>query len=263
MKNDPMTQLLLLLAGAVAGIVSGLIGSAYKNYLDRKSELRKSETAVRLQYLYPFLFAAEELKGKLTLAYEVVSGEKDITKPEPEMTDGYYLRHWFWKCKDYIVNLDGNWSDEQRKRELAMHSGGVGYGAASTLYMTAYYLWYATRIRLRVPSELQGKGVDLVKRIERVRGSFSRRLEFYDITQDSTGASMTNRAGEVMNYREFCEAITAQAERAWFLTLADVYFKLHKRSQKDVQEVVESLKDLIHFLRNILALQPRTPVNLR
>jgi hypothetical protein len=254
MSSDLMTKLLLLLAGALAGIVSGIVGSAYKNYLERKSESRKSETAVRLEYLYPLLFAVHELKAKLALAYNKVVEEKDITKPEAEMTDRYYLRYWFWKYKEYIVNENANWSDERRKKELSMHSGGVGYGAASTLYATAYYLWHATRIRLRIPAELRGKGVVLVKGIERVRASFSGGLEFYDVTQDSTGASMTNKSGGVRNYREFCEAITDQAERAWFLTLADVYFTLHKRSPANVQKVIESLEDLISVLRKILGL---------
>jgi hypothetical protein len=29
-----------------------------------------------------------------------------------------YLRYWFWKCKEYIVNEDANWSDERRKRAV-------------------------------------------------------------------------------------------------------------------------------------------------
>jgi hypothetical protein len=246
MKNDLTTQLLLLLAGALAGIVSGIVGSAYKNYLDRKSELQKSETAVRLQYLYPLLFASAELKRKLLLAYDVVSKENNVKKPEPEMTDRYYLRHWFWKCKEYIVNPDSNWSDEQRKRELAMHSGGIGYDAASTLFVTAYYLWHARRTP-KIPSELQGKSVDLVNRIKSVRDSLGG-LGFYEITQDSIGDSMTNRAGEVMNYREFCVAITDQSQRAWFLRLADVYLQLHDQSQNDVQKVIGSLENLSTFL---------------
>jgi hypothetical protein len=133
-----------------------------------------------------------------------------------------------------------------------MHSQGVGYAAASTLYATAYYLWHATRIRLRIPAELRGKGVVLVNKIDAVRASFSKQLEFYDITQDSTGASMTSRSGGVKNFREFCEAITDQAERAWFLTLADVYFKLHHRSEEEVQNVRDSLEELISTLNKIL-----------
>jgi hypothetical protein len=65
---------------------------------------------------------------------------------------------------------------------------------------------------------------------------------------------MTNKSGGVKNYREFCEAITDQAERAWFLTLADVYFTLHKRNPENFQKVMESLEDLISVLHKILGL---------
>ena len=75
----------------------------------------------------PLLVVAIDLKRKLSHAYETVQGEKNITTPEPQMTDRYYLRHWFWKCKEYVVNPDTGWSEEARRREVAMHSGGTGY----------------------------------------------------------------------------------------------------------------------------------------
>jgi hypothetical protein len=255
LKNDPTTQVLLLIAGAIAGIVSGAVGAAYKAWLDRNSESQKSDAAVRLQYLYPLLLVAIDLKRKLAHAYETLQPEKDIQTPEPEMTDRYYLRHWFWRCKNYVVNPDAGWTEEARKRDLAMNSGGVGYDAVSTLYITASYLWHATRIRLRIPSELKGRGINLLTCLYRVRANLGK-LEFYGVTQDSTGASMTSRSGDVMNYREFCQAMTSDSERAWFLTLTDAYFKLHRQKRDDVESVIESLGALIDLLRDMLKLSP-------
>jgi hypothetical protein len=255
-KNDLTSQILLLIAGAIAGIFSGAVGAAYKAYLDRKSELQKSEAAVRLQYLYPLLVVATDLTRKLSHAYETVRSEKDITTPEPKMTDRYYLRHWFWKCKDYVVNPDTGWSEEARRRELTMHSGGTGYDAMSTLYVTANYLWHATRIRLRIPSELQGRGIDLLTCLSRVRTTLGT-LEFYGVAQDSTGASMTSKTGDAMSYREFCEAMTSDANRAWFLTLTDAYFKLYRMSPENVEKVLGSLRKLVALLREMLKIDPK------
>jgi len=252
-KSDLTTQILLLIAGAIAGIVSGTVGAAYKAYLDRKSDLQKSEAAVRLQYLYPLLVVAIDLKRKLSHAYDTVQREKDITTPEPKLTDRYYLRHWFWKCKDYVVNSDSGWSEEARRRELAMVSGGTGYDAMSTLYVTANYLWHATRIRLRIPSELRGRGIELLTCLSRVRATLGT-LEFYGVAQDSTGASMTGKTGDVMSYREFCETMTSDANRAWFLTLTDTYFKLYRMDRKSVEKVLESLRGLVDLLREMLNL---------
>ncbi len=80
------------------------------------------------------------------------------------------------------------------------------------------------------------------------------RLEFYGVTQDSTGASMTAKTGDVMNYREFCEAMTSNSERAWFLTLTDTYFKLYRQNRENVERVNESLRVLVALLREMLKL---------
>ena len=253
MKDDLTSKLLLLAAGAIAGILSGTIGAYYKAWLDGRLELRKSEAAIRIQYLYPLLIIAVELRAKLAHITGVLQKEKDDPTPEPQMTNGYRLRYWFWKCKEYVVDPNSGWTGEARQRELAMHSGGVGYDAVSSLYVTASYLWHATRLRLRIPSDLEGRGIELLQHLNQIRDSLEI-LEFYDVAQDSTGASTTSKTGDVMNYREFCEAMTSDAERAWFLTLCDVYFKLYRHGPEEVQRVDDSLAALIVFLRDVLAL---------
>jgi hypothetical protein len=248
---DLTSKLLLVLAGAIAGLLSGTVGAYFKAYLDRRSELEKADAAVRLQFLYPLLAISTEFREKLASAFEKVKRENDIKTPVEKMTEDYYLRHWFWRCKEYVVNSEQGSTQESRRRDIAMHSGGSGNESLSTLYVTAAYLWYATRIRLQMPSELQGRGIELSERLHSVRDSLAG-LQFYPVSQDSTGASVTNRNGDVMNYREFCEALTGDAERAWFLTLTDVYFKLHDRDQMEIDRVTLSLDGLIDLLREML-----------
>jgi hypothetical protein len=67
---------------------------------------------------------------------------------------------------------------------------------------------------------------------------------------------MTSKTGDVMNYREFCQAMTSDSERAWFLTLTDTYFKLHRQNRDNVESVGESLRVLIDLLRDMLKLSP-------
>jgi hypothetical protein len=254
MNEDLLTKVLLVIVGALAGILSGIAGTAFKNHLDRKAEVDKTATAFWLDYLYPLRVAAGELRDQIGQIHTRVLAEKDIN--EQDLKDNYHLRRWFEWCKDHIIGAKDHLPEELRKADFAMHSGGIGCEAVSTLYLTAYYLFFATRIRLRTP--YKGRDEELIHCIDEVRRGFSQ-LEFYRVTQDSTGVSMKNKAGDVMNYREFGEAMTDRAERAWFLTLADVYFKLHRQNPEQVQAVIQHLVELIRVLDKKLgsrAVQP-------
>lgn len=68
---------------------------------------------------------------------------------------------------------------------------------------------------------------------------------------------MAGKTGDVMSYREFCEAMTSDASRAWFLTLADSYFKLYRMNRESVDKVLESLRGLVDLLREMLKLNPK------
>lgn len=129
-----------------------------------------------------------------------------------------------------------------------MHSGGVACEADFTLYLTGCYLYYATRVRLKSPYIRLGHDDQaLIACIDDVRARFSG-LDFYAVTQDSTGVSMKNSAGDMKNYREFGESLTNRSEGAWFMTLTDVYFKLHWKPEEDVQALLASLDRLTSFL---------------
>jgi hypothetical protein len=247
MSQTLVTQLLLLLAGAVLGIV----GAAFKGYLDRRTESRKNETAAWLDLLAPLRVAAEDLSRQLKQVFERVQKEESIR--EAQQTDRHnpvnYLQFWFWQCKDYVTNPDENWPDDQRLQHFALHSGGMGNEATSTLYLTAWYLFYATQVRFR-PPDIESKDwtEQLRAHVDNVRHAYEA-IEFYPVTQDSTGLSMKGEGRTVKNFRQFGESITNRTERGWFLTLTDVYFKLHKCKDEQVNEIQRSLDALAAFVK--------------
>jgi hypothetical protein len=227
-----------------------LLASAYKSHLDRKAELRKSREQTRHDYLDPLRVAANDLCEFFPRASTRVVSEKDI--PQADLKENYHLRYWFGRCREYIVNLDNGWTDEERRRDFAIHSGRMGCEAASTLYYAGCYLYCATRIRLKRPYIRLGRNDhELIAKIDDVRDKFSQ-LAFYSVTQDCTGVSMRNAAGEMKNFREFGETITSKSEKAWFLTLADVFCNLHDQSAEHTQAFITSLEALIRLLNKSL-----------
>jgi hypothetical protein len=236
MSQTVVTQLLTLLAGAVLGIV----GTAFKGYYDRREQSRRTETAIWLNLLTPLNVAAAELSGQLRQAFEHVSKDQD--------TPGYHLQDWFERCKQYVVAPSEEWPDDQRLEHFAMHSGGEGTEAISTLYITALYLFYATQVRYSPPEVASRNWAERLRvRVDAVRHAYEA-IEFYPVTQDSTGLSMKRDDGTVKNYRQFGESITAKAERGWFLTLTDVYFKLRQQEPGKVDQILRSLDALSAFL---------------
>lgn len=243
MSQSVVTQLLTLLAGAVLG----MLGTTFKGYYDRRAESRRAEEAAWLSLLSPLRIAAEELRGQLAQAFERVRSEREL--PVARLTDGYHLRRWFAQCKDYVTVPPAKWPDDQRLEHFAMHSGGEGTEAASTLYVTAKYLFYATEVRFRPPYIASRTTAERLRgRIDAVRRAYEA-IEFYPVTQDSTGLSMKTADGTVKNYRQFGESLTDRAERGWFMTLTDVHFKLHEREPGQVNEILRSLDALVALLR--------------
>ncbi len=183
-------------------------------------------------------------------AYAQVETEKDT--PENQLTSGlndgekYMLRWWFRRYKEYIVSDNGQWTDDDRRREVAMHSGGIGCQAATTLYRSATYLYHATNA-FEATDIGAKKTYELSDYLRVVKERFEK-IEFYPETQNSIGVSMRTSTGKLKNYREFGEAITDQSQRGWFMTLADVYVKLDRRDRQDIEAICDALGQLIGFL---------------
>jgi hypothetical protein len=244
----------LLVLGAVTGVLSSLATSFFTSFLVRRAESRKSRADIRRDYLDPLRVASRDLRDGFDRVYTRVILEKDLE--QDALKEDYNLRFWFRRCKAYIVDPNVQWTEEMRRRDIAMHSGGMGAQATSTLYSTASYLYYATRIRFKSPYiQLGSSDRELIARVDDVRTRFSQ-LEFYSVTQDSIGVSMKNAGGELKDYREFCEAITSRSEGAWFMTLTDVFFKLHTHGAEDATAFLASLDRLGTFLDQSLPAKP-------
>jgi hypothetical protein len=83
MNGDVLTKVLLLIVGALAGILSGIAGTAFKNRLDRKAEVDKAKAAFWVDYLYPLRIATSELRDQLRQIHNKVFAEKDINGSSP------------------------------------------------------------------------------------------------------------------------------------------------------------------------------------
>jgi hypothetical protein len=223
MADEVWTKTVTLVAGAFLGFLGTAATDFVKRRRDRLAEERKARHEFATAFIEPMRLSCRDLSEKLRhVAEELKKGE----------VDGYWIHRWFERCKTYIVDANDGWSDEQRRRELAMHSGGIGYDAVSTLYLVASYLFYATSARFRIAgTSVTDLGDECLKLIDEVRSGFAA-LEFYPVTQDTVGMSMRGPGGRLLIYREFCEALTDGKSRAWFMTLADAFFKAHRHPDR-------------------------------
>ncbi len=94
MGDGLSTKSLLVVVGALSGIVSTLIASAYKSYLDRTAELRKSKAETRRNYLDPLRVASKDLRDCFERVYQRVRDEKGI--PPENLKENYNLRLLVW-----------------------------------------------------------------------------------------------------------------------------------------------------------------------
>lgn len=265
-------SVLLVLVGAVAAIGSAAGTGAMKEYLNRRNSVRAETEAIRKTLLIPLQSAASDLAkklkhidGELSVARTQVNGERvpERDMPDDQLRHDYSLRWWFRWCKDVVVNPNNDeWPDTKRIAELSMHAGGEGYDAASSLFLMARYLCLAARMRatqpfIRFRSGSPGPG----EALQEVRSALAA-LEFYDVTQDSTGDTVRDTDGMPVGFREFLMRMCDSKTRGWFLTLTDVHFKLHGKSRKQVQELASNLERLEEALSStvitVATSHPRT-----
>jgi len=213
------------LAGAVIGLIGTQAGNWIKVHIDRANARSTERERAHLEFLDPLQYAASDLREQLAGISQKLAVEASLA--ENDLQPGQHVRWWFRAYKGYVVNSWPNANESAWKHEISMHAGGMGYHAASTLYLTARYLFYSTRARNARPYVmLNGGSQKAYDRLEEVRESFAQ-LEFYPVTQDTTGALLKGSDGLPLSFDQFMTRLGNSEDRGWLLTLTDVYFKIH------------------------------------
>ncbi|MEQ8161833.1 MAG: hypothetical protein ABRQ33_11640, partial [Smithellaceae bacterium] len=119
----------------------------------------------------------------------------------------------------------------------------------STLYITAVYFAYASKIRREFPfiQLSSGDNKALLYRIADVRFSIGGKFGIWEALQDSLGRYLINEDGAIKNYRNFTEAISSE-DAVWFNRLIDFYKDIDKKLEDHLENIESSLEALIDFL---------------
>ena len=212
------------------GIITALITTSYKLKKQLYVDKEKENDRIRIKYLHPLLVAAQDLLERIA----------DIRRrriDEPEKSE---MMEWFKNIKD-----------KKQIEPFDFWANDKGYFALSSLYVTAVYFAYATKIRREFPFiELHpGDNKALLYHIKDVRISIGGKFGIWENIQDSLGSYVLNKSDEtVKSYREFCESINDQSEAVWFNRLIDFFRDIDKKLEDQFENIESSLKSLIDFL---------------
>jgi len=251
--------------------------------LQKKEEKREEIAKLRRDYLNPLKFAAKELNERLEI---IITRKLHLTLEENETQNQEKLRtiKEFSNLIDSTIHTQDDWNQFSLPLELvdfkglalfikeakyikdyvtsnyrpggkhdfiARCNGGETYFTASTLYLTVAYIAYATRVREKLPfSTLVPKYNqlidDLVNHIEEFRRSFEGEYGVWSEVQDSMGEVAIKPDGTVINYYEFCDALSNDETCLYFLRLSDFYRDLAIKLP-DIIEACKSLRNLIRL----------------
>ena len=236
--NESARVVLSLIVSPILGIVAALITTQYKFKKERQREREKEQEHIRLKFLNPLLIASEDLRGRII---DIKRRRKDATKCEEMM-------HWF---RDIKANT------RQDKQAFGFWANDEGYFAMSTLYITAVYFHFASRIRRDFPFvKLESnRPTALLSRIAEVRTSIGGKFGIWEAVQDSLGTYLSDEKNGVKNYKDFCELIIDKGECIWFNRLVDFYRDVDKKLDDQLDNIEHSLKELIEFLNNNLHIE--------
>jgi len=226
--------LLILTAAisAVFGIVSALITTNYKLRQERSVEKSKENERIRIKYLYPLLVVAQDLLERIS----------DIRRRRRNEKNRNEMMPWFRRIKT-----------DQRNNSSAFEywANDEGYFAMSTLYITAVYFYYVSKIRREFPFiEINpGDNAALLDHLSDVRISIGGKYGIWEALQDSLGAYLADeKEDKIINYREFCQLIIDRSEFIRFNRLVDFYRDTDKKLEDQFENIESSLKALINFL---------------
>ena len=81
MGDDFLTKALLLVVGALTGVLSTLATTSFTSHQNRKAESRKNRADARRDYLDPLRVASKDLRDGFDRAYtRVILEKKDISR---------------------------------------------------------------------------------------------------------------------------------------------------------------------------------------
>lgn len=224
------------LISCVFGIITAFITTSYKLKKQHKIEREKEKDRIRLKYLNPLLVASKDLLERTI----------DIKRRRMNEEEKNKMIQWFKKIK---TNERGD------KQSFEYWANDEGYFAMSSLYVTAVYFCYASKIRREFPFiELRpGDDKALLHHISEVRTAIGGKYGIWETIQDSLGSYLINEDDDtVKNYREFCDFILDRSEFVWFNRLIDFYRDIHKKLEDHIENIELSLKALIEFLNTNL-----------
>jgi hypothetical protein len=241
---DRLIPLLIpALLSCVLGIITALITTSYKLKRQLHIDKVKEYERIRIKYLHPLLVAAQDLTERIA----------DIRRRRKNENEKIEMMGWFRNIKVKIQTESFYyWANDE------------GYFAMSSLYMTAVYFAYATKIRREFPFiELKsGDNIALLNHIKAIRISIGGKFGIWEIIQDSLGSYLLNKTDEtVKTYKEFCLSINDQSETIWYNRLIDFFRDVDKKLEDQLGNIESSLKSLIDFLSVSLRIK-RTKLRL-
>ena len=218
------------LISCVFSIFIAVITTSHKLKKEFKIAKEKENEQIRIKYLQPLLVAAQDLLERIT----------DIRRRRTNDREKIRMMQWFNKVKT---------DSRADKSSFAFWANDEGYFAVSTLYITAVYFAYASKIRREFPfiQLSSGDNKALLYRIADVRFSIGGKFGIWEALQDSLGRYLINEDGAIKNYRDFTEAISS-ADAVWFNRLIDFYKDIDKKLEDHLENIESSLEALIDFL---------------
>jgi hypothetical protein len=219
------------LISCVFSIIIAVITTNHKLKKQVNIDREKENERIRIKYLQPLLVAAQDLLERIT----------DIRRRRMNNQEKYRMMQWFDKIKT---------DSKADKGSFAFWANDEGYFAVSSLYITAVYFSYASKIRREFPfiQLSSGDNKALLYRVADVRFSIGGKFGIWEAIQDSLGSYLINEDGTIKNYRNFTEAISSKEDAVWFNRLIDFYKDIDKKLEDHLENIESSLESLIEFL---------------
>jgi hypothetical protein len=241
--NNIVDLLLPALISSVFGIISAFLTAYITIDLRLKKQLKvekeKENERVRLKYLNPLLVAGMDLLERIL----------DIKERRLQEETKNQMVSWFLEIKN---------NNRTNRESFEFWANDEGYFAMSTLYVTAVYFAYASKIRIELPFiELRpGDDKALLSHLSEVRTAIGGTYGIWETIQDSLGSYLINKEDNtIKNYREFCENIIDKSQYVWFNRLIDFYRDIDKKSEAHIARIESSLQMLVDFMNKNLQIK--------